>query len=199
MGQFKNILFLILFPFCLSSQNIISSNTEIRTCLDETQCASFSNYGYLFFDERKNEFYLKIDFSNLNTVPATEEWLMDLKDTSFYFKAPFDKNDFPQATNHDSKSYTLNGQLLLNHIWHNETVQMTIFSSENTMLNPSANGTPYDVYKVDFSMKFSPLDFKIEDRPHQLRNPVYIAVTHGRINLLQPGQEYLVGEAYDHQ
>jgi hypothetical protein len=194
----KYLLFILLLPHILLSQHLISSNTEIRTCLNQTQCASFSNIGYLFFDERKNEFYLKIDFSRLNTLPATEEWLLDLKDTSFYFKAHFEKSDFPQAANHDSKSYRLNGQLLLNHIWHNETIDMTILSSENSILNPSGTGNEYEVYKVNFSMKFSPKDFKIDEKPHHLKNPIYIAVTQGRINLLEPGMEHLLGEAYNH-
>jgi hypothetical protein len=162
------------------------------------QCATISNYGYLFYDETKNKFYLKIDFTHLNISNPADEWLKDLKDTSFYFKATFDKNDFPAPSNHNSKSFRLNGQLFMNHIWHNQTLDMTIFSSDNTIINPPAGGTNYDVYKINFALSFSPKDFNIHNRPHQLKNPVTITVSLGRINLLKPGMEWLLGEAYNH-
>lgn len=201
MKKYIALLFLLssIISKAQSTSDIISSNTDIKTCLNETQCSSFNNYGYLFFDESKNKFYLKIDFTHLDITNPADEWLKDLRDTSFYFKANFDKDDFPAVSNHNSKSYRLNGQLFVNHIWHNQTIDMTIFTADNSIMNPPVGGTNYDLYKVNFSLSFSPKDFKIHDRPHHLKNPVTITVSLGRINLLKPGMEWLVGEAYDHE
>jgi len=193
------LLFLFLFTHSMFSQDIVSSSTEIRTCIDETQCSSINNYGYLFFDESKNEFYLKIDFFRPTTTSPTEDWLTDLWDTSFYFKAHFENNDFPSPSNYNSKTYRVNGQMLLNRVWHNQTIDMTIFTSENTLLDPARGGSAYDIYRVNFSMSFSPKDFKIDERPYHLKNPVFIFVTFGKINLLKKGMEWMVGEAYDHE
>lgn len=200
----KKILALLFLACGLISRSqqasdIVSSSTEIRTCLNEAQCSSLNNYSYLFYDESKSKFYLKIDFSNPNLFDHADEWLQDLRDTNFYFKCSFNKDDFPPASNHNSKNFRLNGQLFMNSIWHTQTIDMTIFTSDNSIINPPAGGTSYDVYKISFSLSFSPNDFNLDNRPHHLKNPVFITVSHGRINQLKPGMEWLVGEAYDHE
>ncbi len=198
----KKFLIVALFFLCgkYFSQGIISSNSFIQTCLNKTQCFSINNSSTLFYDETKNAFYLKIDFNKFKTGQDTlDDWLDDLSSTNLYFKAPLDKEQLQSGySNHHIKTFKIQGKTYLNGIWHNQDIEMNIYSSENSVSEIKNNQNIYDNLKVNFSLALSPKDFKIHKKPHHLKKTILIGVTLGRINLLQPGMQELLKEAYDH-
>jgi hypothetical protein len=196
------ILALITSVFSFKAQqlsDIISSNTVVRTCIEETQCYSVGDASYLFYDESKNEFYLKVDFTRFKTGnDSIDSWVGDLMETFLYFKGYFEKDKFIPPANTNSATFEINGKTFLNGKWMNQRIDLTIFSIDNTILNPATDQSKYDLYKVNFSLSILPKDFNIQKKLHQLNNVIYIDVSLGRINLLRPGMEHLVGEAYNY-
>lgn len=194
--------FIALFFSCIlnaRSQSIISSNTYIQACIDKTQCSVINNSSNLFYDENGSNLYLKIDFgtfkSNLDSI---DDWLGDLTGTFLYFKAQLPQEAFKGLNNHVHKTLRLNGQLYLNGIWHNKTIEITLFSTENSIMSTTTNGNLYDDIKTNFSFAISPKDFKLHKKPHHLKKTIFVGVSLGRFNLLQGNGRALLGEAYDH-
>ena len=195
--------FFILYAiFChggMRSQNIISSNTGIQTCIKDHQCFSINNASYLFYDESKSSFYLKLDFSKFKVgEDSIDEWLNDLTDNFLYFKAPMDAVNFKDLANNHHKTIKLHGQVFLNGIWQTQNTELSLYMTENGLLNQNNNQNNYDYFKVNFSLSILPKDFKVDKKPHHLKKTIFIGVTLGRINQLQPGMQKLLGEAYDH-
>ena len=52
------------------------------------------------------------------------------------------------------------------------------------------------VVSFNFSLPIAPKDFKIHKKPHHLTKTIFIGLALGRINLLLPGQETILGDAY---
>jgi hypothetical protein len=198
----KYFLFFILVFFVsvrIYSQSIISSNTYIRTCIDKTECSSINNASYLFYDENNNTLYLKVDFNTFKSgQDSIDDWLEDLTGTFLFYKVSFPKEEFIGLSNHRHKTLKLNGQVYLNGIWHNQSVDLTLFSTENSIMTSNTNGNSYDDYKVNFSLSLAPKDFKLHKKPHHLRKTIFIGIALGRINLLQSGAQQILGEAYNH-
>lgn len=180
--------------------DIISSNTSVKTCIEEKQCSLIDDASYLFYDESKNEFYLKVDFMKFHaTQDSTNDWLNDLMDTHLYFKGYFEKEKFIPPSGTNSANYKVNGKTFLNGKWNDQIVDITVFTMENTIVpNPVTDKSKYDNYKVNFSLSILPKDFNVQKKAHHLNNVINIDVTLGRINLLRPGMEHLVKEAYDY-
>ncbi len=192
-------LALVLIPVIGFSQSIISSNTYIQTCIDKTQCSSINNASYLFYDENSNNLYLKIDFTSFKSgQDSIDGWLDDLTGSFLFYKVSFPAEEFKDLSNHKHKTLKLNGAVFLNGVWQNQSVDLTIFSSENGIMSTNTNGNNYDHYKVNFSLSLSPKDFKLHKKPHHLRKTIFIGVALGRINQLLPGSQKLLGEAYNH-
>lgn len=188
----------LLFSFIAQAQ-IISSNTYIRTCINKIECASISNSSLLFYDENKNCLYLKVDFNNFKTgEDSLDSWLDDLSETSLYYKVTFPPENFLGLSNNKQKNFTLKGQTYLNGIWKNQEVEMSLYSSENSITSASNIGNKYDNFKVNFSLSIVPQDFKIQNKTHGLKETIFIGIALGRINLLQPTGRELLGEAYLH-
>ncbi len=192
---------LVLLLVKVQAQNILSSNSFIQTCINNSQCFSINNSSYLFYDESKNALYLKIDFVKFKSgQDSLDEWLDDLSSTFLYFKAPVDKEVFQSGfANHHTKVLKLHGQAYLNGIWRNQDVELSLFSSENSVINTSNNNQQYDNIKVNFGLTILPKDYKIHKKAHHLKKSIFIGITMGRINLLQAGMESILKEAYDHQ
>jgi hypothetical protein len=197
----RYLLVFLLLSTRLLSQDIISSDLHIRTCIDTNECKASNELAWLFYDESKNEFYLKVDLSYYKdtTRITNADWLRDLADSTFYFKGFFPKEKFPAPEPNKSASYKVNGKLFLNGIWNNQTVQISILVSENNFLDLSSKSSAYDQYKINFGFSFLPVDHKIQSKPHHLTKPIFVAVALGRINLLRRGMEPLLGEAYDYR
>src|SRR5688500_19051442 len=109
----KTALFISAFiiSFALKGQDVHPSNTYFRTCLSDIECSSINSSSYLFYDEVKSEFYIKIDFNKLKTgVDSVDFWLQELTGSYLYFKAPLLKEQLPSFSNYNRKTVKLIGQ-----------------------------------------------------------------------------------------
>jgi len=193
------ILALLPFGVFSQTQSIISSVAGVRTCLNNTECSSVNSASYLFYDEAKAAFYLKLDFNALRTgVDSMDIWLDDLKDKYLYFKAPLRKEEFPSLSNSNAKTYKVNAQVFMNQVWEDQPVEISIFTTENSQLNYGQTDSQYNKYKVSFGFSLDPRTFKLDTMPHHLTETIFISIGLGFINPLEPGMEKFVKEAYDH-
>jgi hypothetical protein len=195
----KFLWIIIFFSFLKSqSQDVISSNTSLKICNDGENCETLTGTSYLFYDESKSEFYLKLDFKNF--IDSTHLSFRSMLDSIFYFKAIMPTEDFPQLGNQATQNYKLNGKIFYNNIWKEQTVDLSIYVAENSLLNVSSNNANfrYDSYKVNFNVPFVPKDFAETSSLSHLNQTISLGVTLGRINLLKPGMEFLLAEVYFH-
>lgn len=201
MKQFL-LIFLFLLCFNIKAQyqdDLLSSGTVIESCNDRQDCLTVNSFSYLYYDESKNEFYLKVDFSSFRAGADTNDnWLNRVKDTLLFFKAIFPKEQFPTLSNQNTKTYKVNGQVFYGNVWKDQTIELSIYTSENSILNTPGNTANfrYDNYKVTFSIPFVPKDFKTYKKLYYNDQTVNINVGLGRINMLKPGMEFLLKDAY---
>lgn len=195
----KYILFFFLFSttFFSKAQEIISSNTSIESCLDGKDCQTINGSSYLFYDDTRNEFFLKIDFSNFrNDRDTLNAWVNDLIDTTLFFKAILPKESFPPTSEQTVKSYKINGEIFFNDKVQQQVVEISIFSTLNSMIISGNSNLKYDAYKLNFSVPIVTKDFKVYKKISYLNQTISVNVTMGRINLLKPGMEFHLKEVY---
>jgi len=182
------------------TQDLISSNTSVSSCNDQKDCLTVNGVSYLFFDESRNEFFLKLDFSKFRSSPDTiKNWLNDRNDSLLYYKAILDEQDFPALSNQNTKTLRLNGRIYYAGVWRDQPIDLSIFSSENTIVPSStstSNNLRYDSYKLSFNLPFVPKDFKNYKKLYYNNQTVNIAVLLGRIILLRPGMEFHLKDIY---
>jgi hypothetical protein len=197
----KQLLFVaLLLSFISGAQEIVKSNTYVRTCLNDVECSSINSSSYLFYDEAKARFYLKIDFNEMKTgMDSVDFWLEDLNDTYLYFKASLTREQFPNASSSNAKNVRLNGQMFLNNVWRPQVIDISIYKTEGEIMSNTVNANKLDAYKVNFSFSFLPKDFNIHKKPNRLTNNIFIGVGGGFINSLKPGMESQMGEAYERE
>jgi len=190
-------VFFIFFRVVTIAQDILSSNTSIEACLDQKNCATINRGSYLFYDETKNELSLKIDFSHFRSRgDTTDNWISDITDSLFYYKAMLNKEDFPVLSNQNVKTIKLNGKIFFNEIWKEQAIELTVYPTENSLIQGSTTNYKYDNVKVNFELPFVPKDFKAYNKPHYNNQTISIAITLGRINLLRPGMESHLRDIY---
>lgn len=197
----KKALIALLFSmsFIAEAQSIISSVAGVRTCLNNQECSSSNSASYLFYDESKNAFYLKLDFNALRTgVDSMDLWLDDLKNKFLYLKAPLRKEEFPALSNNNAKTIKVNAEVYINQIWDSQWIEISIFSTENSHLNFNQTPGAYNNYKASFGFSLEPRTFKLDTMPHHLTETIFVSIGLGFINLLEPGMEKYIREAYDH-
>jgi hypothetical protein len=193
------LIILLILSFTPQAQNVIPSNTYVRTCLNDIECSSINSSSFLYYDEARNKFYIKIDFNRLKTgQDSVDFWLEDLTDTYFYFKATLPREQFPSLSSYNATNFKMVGQAFLNNRWNHQTIDITIYRAEHDMINNTVNANRFEAYKVNFSFSFSPKDFAIHKKPQRLTNIIFIGVGGGQINELSPGMEGQVGEAFEH-
>jgi hypothetical protein len=191
--------FLLVLSLCLRSQDISPSNTYVRTCLNDIECASINSSSFIFYDEQRGKFYIKIDFNLLKTgVDSVDFWLNDLSDTYYYFKASMPQDELPQISTYNAQHRRLVGQAFLNGVWRNKTLDVTFIRAEDDMLSNSTDADHPRAYKVNLNFTIVPKDFNIHKKPQRLTNIIYIGIGSGRVNILHPGMEGHVGEAFNH-
>lgn len=193
------ILFFFIFSFKVFSQDIVSSGTSIESCSETNSCVTIKGSSYLFYDESKNNFFLKIYFSDFKVSGDTSDtWINKTQDSLLYFRAELQKENFPQLSNQNTKTFKVNGQIYFNNKWKDQTIEINIYSSEGSIINTSNTNSnfKYDNYKVNFSVPFVPKDFKNYKKLYYLNQTVSVNVTLGRINLLKPGMETLLADIY---
>jgi hypothetical protein len=197
----KQSLIVFLFFVCakFSAQEIVSSSTSIESCADSANCYTVKGPAYLFYDESKNDLFLKIMFTDFKRQgDTTDVWLNRTSDSILYFKADLQKEQFPTLSNQNTKTIELKGQIYFNNKWRDQNINLSIFSSENSIVNTSNTNAnlKYDNYKVNFSLPFVPKQFKTYKRSHYNKQTISINITMGRINLLKPGMENLLKDIY---
>lgn len=188
----------ILFCFGGNAQYLVSSNTSVEFCNELDTCLSVNGSSYLYYDESKNEFFLKLDLSRFRSPTDTADtWLNKERDTSLYYRAIFPKEKFPVLGVNESRSFRVNGKIFYHTTWKDQPVEIILLSFQNALTNaPVTNTNTFENYKVSFTLPFVPSDFKSYKELHYYNQVVNINVTLGRINLLQPGMESLLSEIY---
>jgi len=182
----------------IQAQGISPSNTYVRTCLNDVECASMNSSSLLFFDEARGRFYMKLDFNAMKTgVDSVDFWLEDLNDTYLYFRAPMSRDQLPNLSAYGSTTLKIDGQLFINNIWRPLHIDLALYKAESDLMSNSANGNRIDAYKANLSFSFLPSQYNIHKKPSRLKNVVFIGIAGGHINLLTPGQEKELGEAYE--
>lgn len=193
------VLTLVICAAFAKAQEVFPSDTYVRTCISDIECSSINSSSYLFYDERHSNFYIKLDFNLLKTgIDSVDFWLEDLTGSNFYFKAALMPSDLPGLSNYNRKTLRLAGQSFMNGVWRHQTIDITVFRAETDMMSNSANAIDYDATRVNFNFSIQPRDYNIHKKPQGLSNTIFIGVGAGRINVLKPGMEALVGEAFDH-
>ena len=191
--------FLFINTLFISAQEVMPSNTYVRTCLSDIECSSINSSSTLFYDEAGSKFYIKIDFNALKTgVDSVDFWLNDLTDTYYYFKASLLREDLPNVSNYNKKTIRLVGQAFLNNVWRNQTMDITIFKADSDVNFQKEDTERFSKYKVNLNFSIVPKDFNIHKKPQHLSNIIFVGIGGGRINPLRPGMEGQVGEAYTH-
>jgi hypothetical protein len=193
-----HILFIVIF-FHSRAQDVMPSNTYVRTCLNDIECSSINSSSFLYYDEARGKFYIKIDFNSLKTgIDSVDFWLADLTDTYYYFKASLPPESLPQLSTYNRKTFRLVGQAFLNGIWRNQTLDITVFRAEANMMENTTDADRFSAYKVNTNFSISPKDFNIHKKPQRLTNTIFVGIGSGRINALQNGMEGQLGEAFNH-
>ena len=198
----RKLIFAIAFTWISlagNSQEVFPSDTYVRTCISDIECSSINSSSFLFYDNAKGNFYIKVDFNLLKTgIDSVDFWLNDLTGTNFYFKASLAPSDLPGLSNYNHKNVRLSGQAFMNGIWRPKTIDVTFFRANTDMMSNDTDANNYEATKVNFNFSISPKDFNIHKKPQRLTNTIFVGVGAGRLNLLQPGMEGQVGEAYNH-
>lgn len=204
MNRLSVILFLILcFQPGVKAQyeGLIPSNAYIQTCIDKSQCFAINSSAFLFYDETKEAFFLKLDLNKFKTGEDTlDDWLDDLGGDYLYLKAPLEKAAFIGGlANNNSKSFDINAQVLLNHVWDDESIELNLSQAEPSSLNPNLGNSVYANKRVTFALVLSPKDYKVHKGSHNVKKTIYIGIHSGQINLVKDNMYLLLGEAYDRQ
>ncbi|HOZ87338.1 MAG TPA: hypothetical protein PL029_06245 [Bacteroidia bacterium] len=190
-------LLIILSTFNFRAQDLISSNTGVESCLDQQDCRTVNNVSYLFYDEMRNSFYLKVDFSNFRSDrDSLNLWINDLLDSTLYVRVAFPKESFPPLSNQSNKSFVLNGEVFFNGIIRAQNIEINIYNTENSLVISGNNNLKYDAYKINFSVPVAAKDFKVYKKLYYVNQTISINLNMGRINLLNPGMEFHLKEVY---
>ena len=192
-------IFLVLCYFTVKSQFLVSSNTSLEFCNKTDSCLSVNNISFLYYDESKNEFFLKVDFSNFRSLPdSIANWVNNEHDTCLFFRMIFPKENFTALSVEERRSFKVNGRIFYSSKWKDQSVQLTLFKSQSNLMNNTSNGssTGFESYKVNFTLPFIPGDFKKNKDANYSNEVININVTLGRINMLRPGMESLINEVY---
>jgi len=194
-------IFLVLFSIHVQAQYLLSSNTNIESCNKLDTCISANNFSFLYYDESKSEFFLKVDFSNFRAEGIVNNWIDKEKDTSLFFRMIFPKENFPVLGTEERKTFKVNGRIFYSNKWKDQPVEITVYSAQNSFLNNTSTSTNYtnngfENYKLNFTIPFVPSDFKKYAQPYYNSQVLNINVTLGRINMLRPGMEPLLSEVY---
>lgn len=205
--------YILTFLLCASGwlflrgQNdpLLSSNAYIQTCIDQSQCFSINNSAFLFYDEPKGAFFLKLELTKFKTgTDSLDDWLDDLGSEFLYLKVPLQKEYFLGGlANNNYKTVKINNAMvLLNGIWHNEFLEVTLSQVEpNNPLLPNATNSSNNTYanfRASFALVLEPKTYKVHRKAHNVKNTIYIGVHSGRINLIRDNMYLLLGEAYNH-
>lgn len=183
----------------LRAQELIKSPVYIQTCIDKTQCFSVINNAYLFYDENREELFLRVDFKKVKQEKdSLYDWLDDLSSSDFLFKTKIPKTQLPLINSSHTKVLRLPGLMYFNSILLNTIVEISILAaSESSFPQLTSNQNNYAFYNFSFGISFLPKEFKIHHKPHHLKKTISIGVSAARPNLLLPAMQHLVEDIYN--
>lgn len=162
-------------------------------------CLTVNNSSFLYYDESKGEFFLKVDFSNFRFRPdSIDNWLNKERDTCLFFRMIFPKENFPVLSVEERQTFKVNGRIFYHGKWKDQPVEITLFAQQNNLMNNTSSSTNYgfENYKLNFTLPFVPADYKTYKELYYTAQTVNINVTLGRINMLRQGMEPLLSEIY---
>jgi hypothetical protein len=190
--------FILFLSLAVQCQDVLPSNTYVRTCLNDIECSSINSSSYLFYDREKGKFYIMIDFNRLKTgIDSVDFWLEDLNDTYYYFKAPMQYELFPGVSNYNQKTFKLSGQAFLNNIWKAQTIEVTLIRADNDMMSNSIDSEKIEALRVNLNFTIVPKDFNVHKKPQRLTNTIFVGIGSGRLNPLKREQISMLGDAYN--
>jgi hypothetical protein len=199
MGRFIILLLLFFRLPSVFAQEVYPSDTYVRTCISDIECSSINSSSFIYYDESRAKFYIKIDFNLLKTgIDSVDFWLEDLTGTNFYFKASLPPDQLPGLSNYNRKNVRLAGQVFMNGVWRAKTIDFTFFRAETVVSGGGIDGIDYDATRVNFNFSIEPKDFNIHKKPMRLTKTIFVGVGAGRLNVLLPGMENQLGEAFNH-
>ena len=180
------------------AQEVFPSNTYIRTCISDIECSAINSSSHVFYDEARSDFYIKIDFSLFRTgVDSVDFWIEDLAGTNYYFKASVAPQDLPNLSDYNPKVLHLTGEAFMNGVWRDETMDVTVFRAQSDLLGSDSGRRDYHDLRVNLSFSIQPKNFNIHKLPQGLSSTIFVGIGSGPINLLKPGLESHLGEAFN--
>ena len=182
----------------LQAQELIKSQIYVQTCIDKTQCFSVIKNAYLFYDENREELFLRVDFKKVKEEKdSLYYWLDDLSSSNFLFKTKVLKSQLPAINSAHIKVLRLTGLMYFNSILLNTNVEISILAAaENSFPQVTNNQNNYSLYSFSFGISFLPKEFKIHNKPNHLKKTISIGVSGAKVNLLLPGMQHLVEDIY---
>ena len=188
------LLIVYFFTGNILSQEVVPSNTSIKTCIQKEICFGSQNSSNLFYNEANSEFYLVINFEKFKTgIDSLDVWLDDLDDSKFIFKGQLNLDKLPALSNNGYKTVHINGTAIFNGISHSHMVDIILFSiPQEGILYRNTGNDYYDKIRVNMEIAFKPKEFKIDKKPHHLKKTISINIGSGYINQVKPGMEHLI-------
>ena len=190
---------LIFFGIKVKAQFLVSSHTSLEFCNEIDSCLRENNFSFLFYDETKGEFFLKVDFSNFRKERDTSDtWLNNERDTCLYYRFIFPKEKFPKLGIEERQTFKQNGKLFYNGKWKEQEIELNVFEPQKNLMNNTSDptSTGFENYKVNFTLPFVPANFKKYKDKKYTTQVVNVNITLGRINMLKPGMESLLDENF---
>lgn len=193
-SKFKVTTLIMCFLLSLGnvfSQDINRSTTYVRSCFEDRECFSMSNSSLLIYNTQNNLLILEVDFHDFKTGnDSLDKWLHDLEHTHLVFKGHLNANELLVLTQHNSKSFMINGLIEFNGVSKPYTSEISLFEISNPSLLFVNNGQDYfDRLNVNFHLVFDPQDFNVDKEHNHFKESVSVSIYRGYLNELRPGVE----------
>ncbi len=182
----RNMLLIVLsFPFLLLAQEIRRSKTYIDTYYHGDKHFSIRDAAEIYHDLGNSELIVEIDFANMKCgVDSLDEWLIDLTESKFIFKAPIPAGDLLALTHSNIKSFELHGNVTFNGKVHKQDAYVNFFelAQEGHIYQQSTiDNKFYDRVSLNLQFYFLPKHFGVNKKPHHLKKKISVAIGKGII------------------
>ncbi|MBL7918938.1 MAG: hypothetical protein JNJ40_01410 [Bacteroidia bacterium] len=181
--------FILLAIFFLAginaqSQTKIASAAYIDTYYHGQKFFSIKEAAMVFYEREQGELNIEIDFSNFKSgVDSLDEWLIDLTETKFTFKAHLAQTDLLILTHHNTKSLSVTGTASFNNQSHPMKIQFNMYEiSREGMLMITNTNDVLDRIAANIQLSIYPKDFGINKKPHHLKKVISVAIGRAVLN-----------------
>lgn len=184
--RIRSLLLIILsFPFFFVAQEVRKSKTYIDTYYHGDKHFSIKEAAEIYHDLGNSELLVEIDFGNLKCgVDSLDEWLVDLAESKFVFKAPLPSGDLLLLTHNNIRSLELHGEVTFNGKKHKQIAYVNFFEiaqDGHLYQQPSLEGKFYDRITLNLQFYFLPKHFGVDKKPHHLKKKISVAIGKGII------------------